>query len=144
MILFHTSNTLLKICNRRAIKKWISNVLKTYGKQAGDIGIIFCNSEYMLQLNKKYLNHDHYTDVITFTYSEKNSKRLSGDVFVDPETVFFNASKYEQTKEQELLRVIIHGILHMSGMNDQTPEERKCMSRAEDAALSEVTINPFK
>ncbi|HBG53400.1 MAG TPA: rRNA maturation factor, partial [Rikenellaceae bacterium] len=57
MILFHTSNTLLKICNRRAIKKWISNVLKTYGKQAGDIGIIFCNSEYMLQLNKKYLNH---------------------------------------------------------------------------------------
>ena len=77
MILFYTSNTSFKASNRRAIKKWISDVLKSYGKQVGDIGLIFCDSEYMLQLNKKYLDHDHYTDVITFTYSEKESKRLS-------------------------------------------------------------------
>jgi len=98
----------------------------------------------MLQLNEQFLNHDYYTDVITFTYSEKDNKRLSGDIFIDPETVFLNAHKYGQTKEQELLRVIIHGILHMTGMNDQTSEDRKNMSSAEDAALKQVTINPFK
>lgn len=144
MILFYTSNTSFKASNRRAIKKWISDVLKSYGKQVGDIGLIFCDSEYMLQLNKKYLDHDHYTDVITFTYSEKESKRLSGDIFIDPETVFFNAQRYGQKKEQELLRVIIHGILHMAGLNDRTPKERKKMRKAEDTALNGITINPLK
>ncbi len=144
MILFHVYNTTLKLSNRRAIKQWISEVLHTYGKRVGDIGIIFCSSDYMLQLNEQFLNHDYYTDVITFTYSEKDNKRLSGDIFIDPETVFLNAHKYGQTKEQELLRVIIHGILHMTGMNDQTSEDRKNMSSAEDAALKQVTINPFK
>lgn len=138
MILFHIQAPTVKISNRRAIKRWIQQVLKEKGKEAGDINIILCNSDEVLELNKKYLNHNHQTDVITFPYSHPDELRLSGDVFIDVQTVAKNATLYRQTMSNELLRVIIHGILHLTGMNDQTEEELKLMRRAEDRALEQI------
>lgn len=138
MILFHIQAPTVKISNRRAIKRWIQQVLKEKGKEAGDINIVLCNSDYVLELNKKYLNHNYQTDVITFPYSHPDELRLSGDVFIDVQTVAKNATLYRQTMSNELLRVIIHGILHLTGMNDQTEEELKLMRRAEDRALEQI------
>ncbi|HHV40379.1 MAG TPA: rRNA maturation RNase YbeY [Bacteroidales bacterium] len=138
MILFHIQAPTVKISNRRAIKRWIQQVLKEKGKEAGDINIILCNSDEVLELNKKYLNHNYQTDVITFPYSHPDELRLSGDVFIDVQTVAKNATLYRQTMSNELLRVIIHGILHLTGMNDQTEEELKLMRRAEDRALEQI------
>lgn len=138
MILFHIQAPPVKISNRRAIKRWIQQVLKEKGKEAGDINIVLCNSDYVLELNKKYLNHNYQTDVITFPYSHPDELRLSGDVFIDVQTVAKNATLYRQTMSNELLRVIIHGILHLTGMNDQTEEELKLMRRAEDRALEQI------
>lgn len=138
MILFHIQAPTVKISNRRAIKRWIQQVLKEKGKEAGDINIILCNSDEVLELNKKYLNHNYQTDVITFPYSHPDELRLSGDVFIDVQTVAKNATLYRQTMSNELLRAIIHGILHLTGMNDQTEEELKLMRRAEDRALEQI------
>ncbi|MFA7200111.1 MAG: rRNA maturation RNase YbeY [Bacteroidales bacterium] len=140
MILFHIQEPTVKISNRRAIKRWIQQVLKEKGKEAGDINIILCNSDDVLELNKKYLNHNHQTDVITFPYSHSGELRLSGDVFIDVQTVAKNATLYRQTISNELLRVLIHGILHLTGMNDQTEEELRLMRKAEDKALEQIRV----
>ncbi|HOO42190.1 MAG TPA: rRNA maturation RNase YbeY [Bacteroidales bacterium] len=135
MILFHNHNTAIKLCNRRAIKRWISAVLNNYERIPADINIIFCDSQYLLEMNKKFLNHDYYTDVITFPYSEPDNKEISGDIFIDVETVKSNAVKFKQSFEDEKLRVIIHGILHLAGENDITKEQKEKMRKAEDRAL---------
>ncbi|HOO69081.1 MAG TPA: rRNA maturation RNase YbeY [Bacteroidales bacterium] len=135
MILFHIYNTDFKLSNRRAIKSWIRTVLDSYGKKTGDINIIFCDSEYLLEINKKYLKHDYYTDVITFPYTEAKSTKIDGDIFIDVETVRLNAKKYVQTFKNEILRVIIHGILHLTGKDDSTKEQQTEMRNAEDTAL---------
>jgi len=143
MILFHTNQTNINISNRRAIKSWIGDLLQKYRKTPGEIGIIFCTSEYMLDLNKRFLKHDNYTDVITFNYSDNKEKRMSGDIFIDHETVFYNAARFGQEKHVEILRVIAHGLLHMLGYDDDTEESRDNMHRLEDNALKEIQINPL-
>lgn len=140
MILFHIQKPNVKISNRRAIKKWIAQVLTEKRKSVGDINIIICDSEYILQLNKQYLNHNYYTDVLTFPYTQPTEKWVCGDLFIDIETVERNATLYRQTKSQELLRVIIHGILHLLGMDDKTKEERLLMRNEEDKALQKINV----
>ncbi|MCD7974082.1 MAG: rRNA maturation RNase YbeY [Candidatus Azobacteroides sp.] len=118
---------------KRKTTEWIRKVAGQQGKKTGDISYIFCSDKYILEINKQYLNHDYYTDIITFDYSE--DKVISGDIFISLDTVKTNAEKYQATYEEEFYRVIIHGILHLCGINDKTPEEEKRMREEENKAL---------
>ena len=113
--------------------KWIESVAKLYNKEVGEISFLFCNDEKILEVNQQYLNHDFYTDIITFDYSEENM--ISGDIIISLQTVESNSQMYNTRFIEELHRVIIHGILHLSGLNDSTKEEEKVMRDAENSAL---------
>lgn len=128
-----TGNDKLLIPNRRLIKSWINRTIKAEGKKAGELSIIFTTDEFLLELNKKYLKHNYYTDVITFDYGEDNI--IGGDIFVSLERVTENASIYGEDVRKELLRVIIHGVLHLCGYGDKTPEEKGNMRSKEDLYL---------
>ena len=119
---------------RRETSAWIKSVAASYGKKVGDIAYIFCNDEKILEVNKEYLQHDYYTDIITFDYCEGNV--ISGDLFISLDTVKSNSELVAATYEQELHRVIIHGILHLCGINDKGEGEREIMEAAENKALS--------
>lgn len=119
---------------RRETSAWIKSVAASYGKKVGDIAYIFCNDEKILEVNKEYLQHDYYTDIITFDYCEGNV--ISGDLFISLDTVKSNSELVDATYEQELHRVIIHGILHLCGINDKGEGEREIMEAAENKALS--------
>ncbi len=118
---------------RNSVSGWIRKVAQKYGKIVGDINYIFCDDIKILEINKKFLKHDYYTDVITFDYSVNDT--ISGDIFISLETVESNAKDYSVSFENELRRVMIHGILHLCGQNDQTPEEKQEMRHKEDIAL---------
>ena len=102
-------------------------------KKCGDISYIFCSDEKILEINREYLDHDYYTDIITFDYTEKN--RISGDIFISIDTVKSNADEFKVSYEEELHRIIIHGILHLCGINDKGPGEREIMTQKENEAL---------
>ena len=118
---------------KRSVSNWIKTVAATYGKKLGDISYMFCSDAKILEVNNQYLQHDYYTDIITFDYSEADT--ISGDLFISLDTVKSNAEKFESEFENELFRIIIHGILHLCGINDKSPEERKLMTECEDKAL---------
>ena len=105
-----------------------------YGKKVGEIGYLFVNDEKILEVNNQFLGHDYYTDIITFDYCE--GKTISGDIYISVDTVFTNADKFGRPYDEELHRVIIHGILHLCGINDKGPGEREIMEAAEDRALA--------
>lgn len=115
------------------LNQWIKAVAASYGKNTGEIAYVFCNDERILQVNRQYLNHDYYTDIITFDYSE--GKKISGDIFISVDTVKSNAEEYKVTFEEELNRIIIHGILHLCGNDDNTPQLRLEMTNKENRAL---------
>ena len=126
---------------RRDISAWIKAVAASYGKKVGDIGYIFCNDEKILEVNRQYLQHDYYTDIITFDYSDDalltgKKDTIAGDLFISLDTVRTNAELQSTTYEEELHRVIIHGILHLCGINDKGPGEREVMEAAENKALA--------
>lgn len=107
--------------------------LRGYGKKCGDIAYIFCSDEKILEVNKAYLQHDYYTDVITFDYTEGD--KISGDIFISVDTVRSNAEQFGTDYDEELHRIIIHGVLHLCGINDKGPGEREMMTRHENEAL---------
>ncbi|MBQ0061120.1 MAG: rRNA maturation RNase YbeY [Bacteroidales bacterium] len=119
---------------RRENSAWVKQVAAIYGKKVGEIAYIFVNDEKILEVNKQYLQHDYYTDIITFDYTESDA--ISGDLFISLDTVRTNAELIGATYEQELNRVIIHGILHLCGINDKGPGEREIMEQAENKALA--------
>lgn len=121
---------------KRETTEWIKKVAASYGKRIGDIAYIFCSDEKILEINRQYLQHDYYTDIITFDYCEGN--RLSGDLFISLETVRSNSIEFHTSYEEELHRTIIHGILHLCGINDKGPGEREVMEEAENKALKEL------
>ena len=126
---------------RRDTSAWIKAVAATYGKRVGDIGYIFCNDEKILEVNRQYLQHDYYTDIITFDYSDDalltgRKDTIAGDLFISLDTVRSNAEQQGTTYDEELHRVIIHGILHLCGINDKGPGEREVMEAAENKALA--------
>ena len=106
----------------------------TYGMKVGDVNYIFCNDERILEVNREYLQHDYYTDIITFDYTEGNI--ISGDLFISLDTVRTNSEQFATEYEEELHRTIIHGILHLCGINDKGPGEREIMEAAENKALA--------
>lgn len=109
---------------------WLTRVLESEGKCAGDINYIFCTDIYLHALNQKFLNHDNLTDIITFDYSEGNT--IGGDVFISIERVIDNANSLKEPFERELNRVMVHGLLHMMGYGDKTVEEKSRMRKLEE------------
>ena len=123
---------------KKETTEWIKEVAACYGKRVGEIAYIFCSDDKILEVNQQYLQHDYYTDIITFDYCEGN--RISGDLFISLDTVRTNAEQFEQPYDRELHRVIIHGILHLCGINDKGPGEREIMEAAENKALALVSL----
>jgi rRNA maturation RNase YbeY len=115
---------------------WISQTIINEGKTVGEINIIFCNDEYLLKINQEHLTHDYYTDIITFDYSENTL--ISGDLFISKDRVEENAEEYKVSFENELNRVIIHGILHLIGYNDKSELEIKEMRTKENYYLDKL------
>ena len=134
MISYNTDGVEMPKIKKRAVTSWIRAVAATYGKRVGDVGYMFVNDEKILEVNREYLGHDYYTDVITFDYDEDDI--VSGDIVISLDTVRSNAEQFGKSYEEELHRVIIHGILHLCGINDKGPGEREIMERAENRALS--------
>ena len=116
------------------VSEWVRQVAKSYGKVVGDINYIFVDDETMLDINRRFIGHDYYTDHIGFDYTEGNA--LSGDIYISLDTVRTNAELFGVTQDEELRRIIIHGLLHLCGLRDKTDEERTEMQQAEDEALS--------
>ena len=135
MITYQTDGVDMPDIRKRETTQWIKAVAQAYGKRVGDIAYIFCSDERILEVNRQYLQHDYYTDIITFDYCEGN--RLSGDLFISLDTVRTNAQQFAGGDyARELYRVIIHGILHLCGLGDKGPGERELMEQAEDRALA--------
>lgn len=122
--------------DRNRLARWIRAVAADYGFATGDITYIFCNDEQILDVNRRFLGHDYYTDVITFDYSSPG--RIAGDIFISLDTVRSNAEERGLTFDNELCRILIHGILHLTGQADKTPETRAEMTRKENLALAKL------
>jgi rRNA maturation RNase YbeY len=133
MISYCSENTKVPKFSRRLITNWIKLVSGNYNRKLGEISFIFCDDEKILEVNNQYLKHDYFTDIITFDYCE--GKVLNGDIFISLDTVNSNATKYKVDFDAELSRVMIHGILHLCGQADKSPEERAEMTRKENEAL---------
>ena len=124
----------MPVLDERKVGKWIRAVAADYGFTVGNINYIFCSDERELEVNRAFLGHDYYTDVITFDYS--TAQTLNGDIFISLETVQSNAETVGTTFEQELLRILIHGVLHLTGQGDKTPETKAEMTAKEECALA--------
>ena len=134
MITYNTDGVKMPSIKKRENTAWVKAVAASYGKRVGEIAYIFVDDEKILEVNREYLGHDYYTDIITFDYCEGDV--ISGDLFISLDTVRTNAERVGATYEEELHRVIIHGILHLCGINDKGPGEREIMEAAEDKALA--------
>lgn len=139
MIQYIAEEIELPTLEKRNISRWIKEIAADYGKKVGEIAYIFCSDMRILEVNKQYLNHDYYTDIISFDYSEANI--VSGDIFISIDTVKSNAEEFSQSFTNELHRIIIHGILHLCGQDDKTPELRLEMTRKENVALSKLSLD---
>lgn len=135
---YFAEETQVPAIKKREISRWIKAVAATYGKTTGEISYIFCNDSRILDVNRQYLQHDYYTDIITFDYTEGD--RISGDIFISLDTVKSNAQEYGQRFEDELHRIIIHGILHLCGIKDKGEKERQQMTRCENQALEQLSV----
>lgn len=133
MITYQTEDIAMPAIHKRETTAWIKAVAETYGKKVGEIAYIFCSDEKILEVNRQYLQHDYYTDIITFDYCVGN--KISGDLFISLDTVRTNAEQFNASYDTELYRVFIHGILHLCGINDKGPGEREIMEAAENKAL---------
>ena len=119
---------------RVEVSRWIERVAASYGKRCGELSYIFCNDERILEVNRAFLQHDYYTDIITFDYTTGNT--IAGDMFISLDTIRTNAQQVNEPYERELYRVIIHGVLHLCGINDKAPGEREIMEECENKALA--------
>ena len=134
MITYNAENVKFPKITRRETTAWIKKVAASYGRKVGEIGYLFCDDEKILEVNREYLQHDYYTDIITFDYDEDDI--ISGDLVISLDTVKSNAELFHKNYDEELHRVIIHGILHLCGINDKGPGEREIMEAAENKALA--------
>lgn len=134
MITYNVDGVKMPNIKRRETSAWIKAVAATYDRKVGEIGYMFVSDEKILEVNKEYLGHDYYTDIITFDYDEGD--RINGDIVISLDTVRSNAKQFHREYDDELHRVIIHGILHLCGINDKGPGEREIMEAAENKALA--------
>ncbi len=139
---FLVENVDMPPIDRLALAGWIEAVARSFNKSVGTLSYIFCNDDYILEANRRYLGHDYYTDIITFDYS--NSRRIAGDMLISLDTVASNAQMLGVDYDSELLRVVIHGVLHLCGVNDKGVGEREIMERHENAALAVAPATIWK
>ena len=138
MIRFSADSIAMPALDERKVGRWIRAVAAEYGFAVGNINYIFCSDERELAVNREFLGHDYYTDVITFDYSTEST--LNGDIFISLDTVRSNAEMVGATFDHELLRILIHGILHLTGQGDKTPETKAQMTEKEEKALLKLKI----
>ncbi len=132
---FFTEDIEFKLKNKTNLKKWIIESVEAESSFVGELNFIFCSDEYLLKINQEYLNHDTYTDIITFDNSEEDDE-ISGDIFISAERVTENASQLNIDPQTELHRVIIHGVLHLIGFLDKAPKDKALMTSKEDYYLN--------
>ncbi len=133
MILFYYEDVDNQLINEKLVIKWIKQLIKSFNFKLGDINYIFCDDPYILKVNKEFLNHDYYTDIITFDYVNNNI--INGDIFISIDTVKSNSNNFSTSFEDELHRVISHGILHLIGFKDKTDVQQEEMTKKENEAL---------
>ena len=138
MVSYFTEDIVFPFKEKRLTSRWLKFVAESEAKRLGDIAVIFCSDNYILDVNIQYLQHDYYTDIITFDYCEGN--RLSGDLFISIDSVKENASFYGTEFADELNRVIVHGVLHLIGYDDHTPEDIAVMRAKENYYLSQRSL----
>jgi probable rRNA maturation factor len=136
---FFQEDITFKLPNKLKIKQWIKHIAAEEGYQITDLNYIFCSDEYLYQINLSYLNHATYTDIITFDNSEEE-KKLEGDIFISIERVRENATIQKLTFENEILRVLAHGLFHLCGFKDKSKEEEKVMRQKEDESISKFHL----
>ena len=134
MIRFSADSIEMPVLDERQTGRWIKAVAADYGFSVGNINYIFCSDERELEVNRQFLGHDYYTDIITFDYS--TSSVLNGDIFISLDTVRSNAEQLNISFDAELLRILIHGVLHLTGQGDKTPETKAQMTAKEEKALA--------
>lgn len=134
MINFNVEGVALPDLDFDKVRRWIVAVARSHGFDTGNLSYLFCDDEYILRANRQFIDHDYYTDIITFDYTRRN--RIAGDIMISLDTVASNADLLRTPYDRELLRVIIHGVLHLCGINDKAPGEREIMEAAEDSALT--------
>ena len=133
---YYTDDCSYRLPEKRRTAAWLKEVAEAEGYRLGDVNYIFCSAARLLEMNKEFLGHDYFTDIITFDYSDlKGRGVVSGDIFIDVETVADNARIYGATKLQEMRRVVVHGVLHLCGQKDKTPRANAQMHRKEDKYL---------
>ena len=140
MIRYFTEDTTFRLNNKRLVSKWLKQVAQDRGHDVGFINYIFCSDPYLLDINRRFLGHDYYTDIITFDNSEDYRMEtgrtgVSADIYISVDTVRENGRTYGEGFEQELHRVIVHGLLHLTGCDDTTPWKQQRMRAAENRAL---------
>lgn len=133
MISYNSEGIAFPKIRRRDTTRWLRSVAALHGFTIGEVGYVFCNDEKILEVNRQYLSHDYYTDIITFDYTEGSV--IHGDIFISLDTVRSNAVQQHTDYEEELHRVIVHGVLHLCGIDDKGPGQRAVMERAENDAL---------
>jgi rRNA maturation RNase YbeY len=131
---FNQEDISFKLKNSIKFKQLLNKLAVSENRKLADINYVFCSDNYLLEINKKYLNHNYFTDVITFDYSENN--KISGDIFISIDTINDNAKRFETDSTTELHRVMIHGALHLIGYNDKSNEDKKLMTQKEDFYLN--------
>lgn len=132
-ISFHNEDIAFVLPQKRLYKQWIEQTVLSHGKTVGELTYVFCSDEYLLEMNKTYLQHDYYTDIITFDYSEENN--ISGDLFISVDRVKDNALKIGVSLQNEMQRVVIHGVLHLCGFKDKEKMDVEIMRKMEEKAL---------
>jgi len=125
------------LLNRKRLKAYLGVLASEEKKKIGQLDIIFCSDAYLLAINKSYLNHNYYTDIITFDLTPNQNEPITGEIYISIETIKSNALLYKTTIENELHRVIFHGVLHLCGFKDKKPEEKKTMTRKENQHLEQ-------
>ena len=138
MIQYIAENVKMPALHEQRVSRWIKEIADGYGKKTGDIAYVFCDDQKILEVNNQYLEHDYYTDIITFDYTTGNT--ISGDIFISLDTVKSNADEYGADFETELHRILIHGILHLCGNDDKSPELRADMTNKENKALGQLKL----
>lgn len=137
MVRYYNDSTTYRLREKRKISAWLKCVADEEGYTLGDVTYIFCSSEVHRKMNIDFIGHDYFTDIITFDYSDRKGTRVvSGDIFIDVETVADNARIYGATAREEMLRVVVHGVLHLCGQKDKSPRAEKQMHRKEDKYLA--------
>jgi probable rRNA maturation factor len=136
MITFNNADINYKLKDKNGLRKWITTVVQNKSRRVGDIAFIFCSDDYLLEINKQYLNHNTFTDIITFDYSKETPKLpISGDIYISIDRIKENAIKFATNEKNELHRILIHGVLHLLGYTDKTKSAKAEMTLQEDESL---------